>query len=70
MNLYRLDRADGRPVRDLLGTMLIRSAADARAKAVEVAMIDEQSCTVTRISGAGSMRAVYTVHPNGRSTRI
>lgn len=69
MNLYRLDRADGSAVRDLLGPVLIRSAADARTRATADAVSSGQSVTVTRISGAGRLRAMYSIDPTGRYSR-
>lgn len=61
--LYRIDleRTDGMPlgaVSDILGPCLIRQWRVARALAIETANARQCVATISRISGAGSMRAM------------
>lgn len=72
MNLYRLDYPDLRSltITNNVGMpYLTRSAAKARADAIELAQRKLRRVAVTRISGAGSMKHTLTAHPSGRVTR-
>ena len=65
MNLYRLDRADGTAVIDPLwrSDYLTRHAAAARENTRAEAADCGQPITVTRISGGGALKPVYTAKP-------
>jgi hypothetical protein len=58
VNLYRVDTPSG-PLTDVLGVRLIRSAASARQAARQAAE-SEGTATLTRISGAGSLKTIHT----------
>jgi hypothetical protein len=62
MNLYRIDTPRG-PVCDVLGVRLIRSYRDACDTAHDVADHLGDTVSLTRISGAGSLKAVRLIHP-------
>lgn len=62
MNVYRIDTPRG-PVCDILGVRLIRSYADACDAAHDVADHLRESVSLTRISGAGSLKRVRLIHP-------
>ena len=66
MSLYRIDRADGTPVRDTFmgGDYLTSRPAQARERARDEADICGQDVIVTRIFGAGRMTTHYTARPN------
>ena len=70
MNLYRLDFANGQPVADVFGPVLLRESARATARASAEAAAANLDVTVSRISGAGSLRAMRRVSPDGRVTRL
>lgn len=69
MNLYRIDRehADsGRsmgPVSDIFGVRLVRKRAIADGLAIEAAS-EGVVATISRISGAGHVRAIGRVQPH------
>lgn len=72
MNLYRLDvqvpaehGGGSYPVSDILGPRLIRSHAAAREAGRMAAACSGWPVTLTRISGAGAMRAMATINPEG-----
>ncbi len=73
--LYRLDylNDDGsqEPVRDpiLGGDFICRHMTTARARATTVATRDERRVQITRIVGAGSMKATLVIGPDGTATR-
>lgn len=61
MSLYRIDFASGQSVSDILGPCLFRRAQAARERAIGESILSGKTLTVVRISGAGSVRAMYTV---------
>jgi hypothetical protein len=71
MNLYRLDSASG-PVTNLMagGPALYRAWRTARYYAQNQAILRSEDVTITRISGAGLMRAVATASPDGAIHRV
>lgn len=65
MSLYRLDFANGTPVRDTVmgGDFLTTNAQSAREHARREARESGSAVIVTRIYGAGQMRHHYTATP-------
>jgi hypothetical protein len=72
MNLYRLDYPDlpSLAVTNKIGMpYLTSSARKAREDAIEIAQRKLRRVSITRMSGAGSMKHTLTAHPSGRVTR-
>lgn len=73
MNLYRLDFHHGHvvePVRDFLGDVLIRSHAKALERAKREAAEHDKAVVVTRIYGAGRLRPMLRIRPDGTRARL
>lgn len=66
MALYRLDYEDGRPVENSIGRDFICAHMQtARERAIQQAMLEQLSITVTRIGKSGRLRPTLLVMPDG-----